>query len=203
VTVVYAFPAMTSESSLLCDGCGQAASAEHVARRLQRLEWTTRYRPIHVGTLLLGAVAPEADSEFLYAPETKLQGESRTVLEAAGVTLEGKSLEGILTEFQRGGFLLTHILECPLEHSADDPVATAKLLEQRLPLVAARIRRSLKPKCTALISRLLDPFVQHLESAGLGCAVLLDGGKAFALEVEASDPGARLRKALGFTAAAR
>ena len=37
---------MTNLIALRCDGCGQAASPEHMARRLRRLEWTTRYRPV-------------------------------------------------------------------------------------------------------------------------------------------------------------
>src|SRR5437899_12101620 len=49
---------MTNSIALPCDGCGQAATAEHIARRLQRLEWTTRYRPVHIHTLLLGAYSP-------------------------------------------------------------------------------------------------------------------------------------------------
>ena len=190
---------MANGSSLLCDGCGQVASPEHVARRLQRLEWTTRYRPIHIGTLLLGAVAPEADSGFLYAPGTEFNGESRSVLQAAGVGIDGKSAEEVLTEFQRGGLLLAYVVECPVERSSD-AAAASKLLEQRLSFVAARIRRSLKPKRVAPISALLDPLVSRLESASLGCALLLDGGKAFALEVASSGAVARLRETLGFAA---
>src|SRR5437660_1036079 len=106
---------MTDALSLLCDGCGRPASAEHIARRLQRLECTTRWRPIHISTLLLGAVASKGDSEFLYAPTAKFQGESRSVLEGVGVDPNGKSPEEVLAEFQRGGFLLAHVLECPLE----------------------------------------------------------------------------------------
>jgi len=39
---------MAVPTLLPCDGCGQPASAEHIARRLQRLEWATRFRPIHI-----------------------------------------------------------------------------------------------------------------------------------------------------------
>ena len=53
---------------IICDGCGQPASSEHTARRLQRLEWATRYRPIHLHTLLLGAISPADDANFLYWP---------------------------------------------------------------------------------------------------------------------------------------
>jgi hypothetical protein len=193
---------MASESLLRCDGCGQAASPEHVARRLRRLEWTTRYRPIHIATLLLGAVAPDADWEFLYAPEMKFEGESRSVLESAGVAIGEKASEERLTEFQRGGLLLAHVLECPV--GGDEPAVVTKLLEQRIPFVAARIRRSLKPKRVALISRLLGPLIPHFQSASLGCPLLLDGEKAFALDGEESIVAAgRLREALASTGAVK
>src|SRR5580698_3347257 len=94
---------------LLCDGCGQAASAEHVTRRLRRLEWMTRYRPVHVGTVLLGAYSPDADSDFLYAETTEITGEAGRVLSAVGIAPKGKTKEEILSEFQRGGFLLGYV----------------------------------------------------------------------------------------------
>src|SRR5258708_87515 len=59
---------MINTMAMPCDGCGQTASAEHIARRLQRLEWTTRYRPVHINTLLLGAFSPQEERDFLYAP---------------------------------------------------------------------------------------------------------------------------------------
>jgi len=99
-------------TALRCDGCGQPASSEHVARRLQRLEWTTRYRPVHIGTLLLGAVAPQKDSEFIYSLASAWDGEARILLAATGIAPEGKSAETTLAEFQRQGFFLTHVLEC-------------------------------------------------------------------------------------------
>ncbi len=79
-----------TEIALRCDGCGQTASPAHVAQRLQRLEWTTRYRPVHIGALLLGAIAPREDAEFLYAPEGKFAGEAKRVLQATGVSTSGK-----------------------------------------------------------------------------------------------------------------
>src|SRR3984893_2546309 len=59
--------ATMNSTDLRCDGCGQPASPEHIARRLQRLEWMTRFRPIHLHTLLLGAFSPLVPAEFLYA----------------------------------------------------------------------------------------------------------------------------------------
>jgi len=73
-----------NETDLQCDGCGQAASPEHIAKRLQRLEWTTRFRPLHIGTLLLGAIAPRNDNEFIYSPAGAWDGEAKMLLDAAG-----------------------------------------------------------------------------------------------------------------------
>lgn len=143
---------MTSPLSLLCDGCGQSASPVHLARRLRRLEWTTRYRPVHIQALLLGGIAPEADASFLYCPEGNYQGEAANLLDALQISRAGKSADAVLTEFQKRGLLLTYVLECPLEPG----VATAdaqQLLEKQLPAVIARIRRSLKPGRVLLFSR--------------------------------------------------
>src|ERR1700689_1043208 len=84
---------MTTTDILLCDGCGQPASSEHIAKRLQRLEWTTRYRPLHIGTVLLGAFAPADDAEFLYAEGGEFAGEAKYVLASSGVSRNGKSVE--------------------------------------------------------------------------------------------------------------
>jgi len=73
---------MVTALSLACDGCGQSASPEHLARQLQRLEWAARYRPVHIQALLLGGVAPEANAAFLYSPEGNYQGEAANRLES-------------------------------------------------------------------------------------------------------------------------
>jgi hypothetical protein len=183
-----------SKSELHCDGCGQSVSPEHIARRLQRLEWTTRYRPVHIGTLLLGAVAPQNDSEFLYSPGG-WQGEAKLLLAGAGLVTEGKSAEATLAEFQRGGFFLTHVLECPLENS--EAASFQQLAAARLPSVLARIRRSLKPKRLGPISLGLEQFLPALNSGELNCAILLDQGKPFALDGQtAAQAGRRLHEAL-------
>ena len=181
-------------TDLRCDGCGQPSSPEHIARRLQRLEWTTRYRPVHIGTLLLGAAAPP-DAAFLYAPEGKFAGEAKLVLQAAGVDAAGKSADAVLSEFQRHGFFVTHVLECPLEDGASDKIP--ELIRNRLPAVLTRIRRSLKPKRLAPISKWLEQFLPALTSGELTCAILLDHENPFALDGNAaSEASGRLRDAV-------
>jgi hypothetical protein len=148
-------------------------------RRLQRLEWTTRYRPVHIGTLLLGAVSPQSDAEFLYAGQ--FGGKAGALLAAAGINTSGKSSEAVLSEFQRGGYFLAHVLECPLAQGQGNGIPE-DLLMRRIASASARIRRSLKPKRVAIISERLAPVMARLSSAELGCPVVLDGDRPFALD---------------------
>lgn len=162
---------MTQTLLLPCDGCGQLADVPHISRRLQRLEWTTRFRPVHIQTLLVGGIAPERDDEFLYAPQGLFQGEALVILQAAQISAEGKSRESVLGEFQKLGLALTHVLECPL--ASDVPSSGAvPLLETHLPAAIARIRRSLKPRRVLLFSPELFPVAAKLHQTDLGCALL-------------------------------
>ena len=185
---------------LVCDGCGQTASPEHIARRLERLERATRYRPIHISALLLGGIAPDAEQDFLYAGNFK--GEGSRLLEAVGISPSEKSAETVLSEFQRSGFFLTHALECPLETGQAREPLCERLLRQRLSAIVTRIRRSLKPRRVVLISEWLAPLVASLSSAELGCPVILNDGKPF--DLDSTDPSVAvqpLRQALGLAAA--
>jgi hypothetical protein len=188
-------------TALRCDGCGQAASPAHVARRLQRLEWTSRYRPIHIGALLLGAVAPRDDADFLYSPEGKFAGEAGLLLQTLDVTPSGKSADAVLSAFQRGGFLLAHVLECPLEETNSGMIQ--ELIELCLPATLARIRRSLKPKIVVTISGHLAFAVARLQSADLNCRLVLDRGKPFAFDGDApQDAVEKLRQTFAASNAA-
>jgi hypothetical protein len=150
---------------------------------------------VHIGTLLLGAVAPQNDSEFIYCPAGDWSGEAQALLTAAGLTAHGKSPEALLAEFQRGGLFLTHVLECPLENGAAE--STEQVLADRFPAVLARIRRSLKPKRLAPISQALEPFLPALKSSELPCTILLDEVKPFMLDREPpSNAANRLRAAI-------
>ena len=190
-------PIMTNSIALPCDGCGQAATAEHIARRLQRLEWTTRYRPVHVHTLLLGAFSPLRDEEFLYHSDGEFRGEAAQILEAVGISPAGKTRDAVHAEFQRAGFFLTHVLECPLEDEGNLQGGIQAALKKRLAAVATRIRRSLKPKRVMAITEELAVVLDDIVAMDLGCPVLLDHGKPFLLESGPGENGAaRLREAL-------
>jgi hypothetical protein len=192
---------MTNPSALVCDGCGQEALAEHIARRLQRLEWTTRYRPVHIHTLLLGAFSPRVENEFLYAPSEEFYGEAAQLFYAAGISMAGKAADTLQAEFQRAGYFLTHVLECPLDGDRLKGPDIAALLKRRLQAVATRVRRSLKPKRVMAITEHLSPVVEDILALDLGCLVLLDGGKPYGLESTSGTNGTlRLREAMNTSA---
>jgi hypothetical protein len=172
---------MTSSSALVCDGCGQVAAAEHIARRLQRLEWATRYRPLHIHTLFLGAFSPQDEKDFLYAPGGEFRGEAALLLDAVGVSTVRKTAETVHGEFQRAGFFLTHVLECPMDSAGSQPAELQAAMKGRLAAVATRIRRSLKPKRVMAVTEELALVVRDIVMLDLGCPVVLDRGKPFPL----------------------
>jgi hypothetical protein len=188
---------MTNSIDLLCDGCGQISSPGHIAERLKRLEWSTRYRPVHIHTLLLCAASQSEEREFLYSPSCDFSGEAGRALEVAGISAAGKTVDTVQAEFQRAGFFLTPVLECAFETESEGGAKRLQLLEQRLPAMGTRIRRSLKPKRVALISMELEAVAQKIAAMELGCPVILDEGKAFALDgLNGHEAGRRLREVL-------
>jgi hypothetical protein len=166
---------------LICDGCGQTADQQHIARRLKRLENMTRYRPIHVQALFLAAVSPAADADHLYSAENEFRGEGLALLRALGIDSIGRPRESVLADFQRRGYLLTHVWQCPDE--SDGAKTGRESLEKRLAVSAVQIRRSLKPKKLVLLGRELDPVVENLLKETLGAELVVpQTGCAFRLE---------------------
>lgn len=208
---------MNRDAPLVCDGCGLPASARHIAQRLKRLEWATRYRPVHIATLFLGGVSPSRDVEYLYrgageegqgGEPGKYEGEAEWILEATGIVQGGsgdtRSMDAMLGEFQHRGYFLTHVLECPENELSSQDFSLKDAMERKMSSVFTRIRRSLKPRRVVLISRALDPFVQRFAAAELGASALLDGGKPFEMDGPlAAEAARRLANALPIAAAAR
>jgi hypothetical protein len=167
---------MIEPQKLCCDGCGQIASPEHLAQRFARLELTTRYRPVHIQALLLGAVAPKNPSSFLYSLEGPFEGEAGLLLEALEISTDGKSREAVLAEFQKRGLLLSHVLECAFEGNSSAG-SLGGLLDKQLAPTLVRIRRSLKPKKVIVISNELMGLVNRMGTEA-GCPVIgIDLGK--------------------------
>jgi hypothetical protein len=177
---------MSDTNMLPCDGCGQFAPPAHIARRLQRLEWATRYRPVHLQTLLLGGIVPSQQSSFLYADSEQFSGEASQLLQAVEISAEAKARDQVLSEFQKRGLMLIHILDCPLEGRLS-PAEVQGLLERQLAATLVRIRRSLKPKRVLLFSKELATVAAKITEAAVECPILADNGKPFDL-TEGTDP---------------
>jgi hypothetical protein len=188
---------MTMPPHLACDGCGQLASDQHSAHRLERLQWATRYRPVHIQTLFLAGIAPVKQSSSLYSPNDSFDGEAAHLLSALQIPVEGKSRDSVLSDFQKRGLFLMHILECPVEPALGKGPRPIELLKRQLPAALARIRRSLKPKRVLLISSDLVPVFADLKCANLSVPVLTNGDSPFLLNGQQSGPiSEALRRAL-------
>jgi hypothetical protein len=171
---------------LPCDGCGQLADSAHISRRLQRLEWATRFRPIHIQSLLVSGISPRSDDEFLYNPQGRFVGEARNVLTAVAVSIRERTAESVLTDFQKRGLMLIHVLECPL--SSDSSQFEARpILEHQLAATVTRIRRSLKPKRVLLVSADLAPLADKLHQSELGCPVFPSTNDPFLASLAPTD----------------
>ncbi len=179
---------------IVCDGCGQGTSPEHIARRLRRLELATRYRPIHIQAVFLNAQSPVHEQDFLYAADGDFRGEAAALLSALKIETVGRDREAVLADFQRKGFFLTHVLECAPEGVLDQ-ASLSEALKQRLPSVIRRLRGSLRPKRIVLLSAALEPILDDLKRAECGGELVLDGEKPFALNDNGSV--SRLTSALG------
>jgi hypothetical protein len=136
----------TKVFSIACDGCGLSASPEHISARMERLEMVTRFRPIHVHVLFVAlAPPPRLEDEFYRPPESRGFFDSflsalniSTDAEGRGSRLETAEMRpgtesngrddgpALLLEFQKRGYYLTYLSECPVttEHSASLHAAT-------------------------------------------------------------------------------
>jgi hypothetical protein len=151
---------------------------------------------VHIQALLLGGIAPEADAAFLYFPEGNYEGEAANLLDALQISREGKSADAVLTELQKRGLFLTHVLECPLEPGVSTADAQ-QLLEKQLPAAIARIRRSLKPRRVVLFSKELAALAGKFTEEDLGSPVFTGPYGPWALDGSASQSEtAALRRAL-------
>jgi len=141
------------------------------------------------------------ERDFLYAPGGEFRGEAALLLDAVGISTAGKTAEAVHAEFQRAGFFLTHLLECPMEGGGSLPADAKAALNGRLAALATRIRRSLKPKRVMAIAEELAVVVDNILALDLGCPLMLDHGKPFRLEGVGGKNGAlQLREALAISA---
>jgi len=174
----------------VCDGCGAQVDDAHIRARIERLEMATRYRPIHIQVLLLGAAPPAPAEDYFYraaGDRSERSASSRAyfdnLMKCTGEDPARFSTETeALAEFQRRGLFLTHVVEC----SADSDRNAA--LERCGASLLKRIQFSYKPKFVAPISSALHGLMPQLTEAGWAARLILNGGASFDIR-SAGDAG--------------
>lgn len=169
-----------------CDGCGSQADDAHIRRRIERLELSTRFRPIHIQVLLMDSVPPARAEDYFYraasSPDqrsTSSRNYFNEIVKCSGfVAGPGTSEEIALAEFQHRGFYLAYAVECPIEPAEESAAA----LERLGPTVLQRVEKSYKPKYIALISASLAKSIPLFERSEI--RLLLHHGKPFMSPLE-------------------
>jgi hypothetical protein len=168
----------------ICDGCGEPVAGDHIRQRIERLELSTRFRPIHIQVLLIDAASPAHCSDFFYNAASPLSSRSAAaqcyfaeLAKLAGAaTSSHRQLDATLAEFQHRGFFLASAVECPIEDSYD----TRAAVRRRASTVVLRVRASYKPKYVALLSEPTQELIEPLRAAGWVERLILDHGAPFA-----------------------
>jgi hypothetical protein len=145
----------------VCDGCGAMVNAEHIRQRIERLEMATRYRPVHIQTLLVGSVPPANTEDYFYASEK------------AGA------------ELQRSGIFLVYAVECPLPEGAN----ASKAVRRAAPTLMKRVQFSYKPKSIVFFSPATSELIPALRDAGFGDHLVLKDGAPFTELPDLASPG--------------
>jgi len=174
----------TSTNYLPCDGCGLSASPEHIAARVRRLELSARFRPVHMGVLFIALAPPARPGDDFYGPpESKeffdpfldaLEIYSSTDRAALGSDAQAADTAR-LAEFQRRGYYLAYLSECPIPENGEPAASTVARLG---PTLIRRIRFNYKPKHIAPLGQELFPLVDMLRVAGICPILTLDQGLA-------------------------
>jgi hypothetical protein len=163
---------------VICDGCGLPASPDHIAERLGRLEFATRFRPVHINVLFV-AHAPQTrpQDDFYRPPESPEFFDA--FMDAVEIPVFGTETDvgtgqldraaARLGEFQRRGYYLSYLSECPIVRSDN----AASIAIARLgPTLIRRVRFNYKPKRVVLLGNDLSPLLDLLNEAGMSSSLV-------------------------------
>lgn len=166
----------TPSNWVTCDGCGLPASPAHITERVHRLELATRYRPIHISVLFVAAAPlPRSEDDF-YGPPASRQFfdpfmEALDILTPGkNPTTEAEQHDGDTTrlaEFQRRGYYLSYLSECPVTVT---DASSNSAIPRLGPTLARRIRFNYRPRQTVILGSELSPLSEVLERAGVPTA---------------------------------
>jgi hypothetical protein len=171
--------ALADTRPIVCDGCAREATGEHLRHRTARLEWASRYRPIHIGALFLTPAPPEKLEDYFYFPHRQAEHPGARALEddllaACGINRkDGANQDAELREFQQAGYFLAECVECPTGNLGDEEFDT--LLATLMPALVRRIRFSYRPKAILPISNRLAKAVEALRHTEIEARLLLRG----------------------------
>jgi hypothetical protein len=161
-----------------CDGCGLPASPAHIAERLSRLEHATGYRPIHIRVLFVAAAPSARPEDDFYGPPASREFfdpflAAVDIPASSSGTLPGAdppdSDAARLVEFQRRGYYLSYLSECPLS-TEDDAVNAA--IARLGPTLIRRIRFNYRPRQVAILGSNLGPLRDIFMKAGMASTLI-------------------------------
>jgi hypothetical protein len=167
----------------VCDACGAELTDEHVRARIERLEFSTRNRPIRIQVLFIDASPPARPEDFFYRPviDRSIRSVASRMFfdemaKAVGIP-PGRDLkeQSVLTEFQRRNYFLAYAVECPVESLADQEAAVRRLA----PTIQKRVQTSYKPKYIFPLSQPTTDLVSLFQLIGWADRVVLDKGGPF------------------------
>ena len=182
--------------TILCDSCGTRATPEHIRERMARLELATRFRPVHIGLLLIGAAPPAALENSLYAWEQQAASSEakqfiQGLIQILGID-PGIPAAAQLTEFQRRGIYLAGLVECPL----DTGFPREDLAAKYGPVLVKRVTYSYKPRQIALLAPVASGLGDFLRRAGLADKLINPGQGIEVPSPEDAEAIARVRASL-------
>ncbi|HVB99960.1 MAG TPA: hypothetical protein VNJ12_11600 [Candidatus Dormibacteraeota bacterium] len=178
---------------MYCDGCTREATPEHLRRRVERLEWASRFRPVRIGTLFLTPAPPAEMEDYFYFPEEQPAGlDARALqedlLESCGIAPgDARDRKVLLRKFQEEGYFLTDCVECPIDFSEAGEFDA--LLDRIMPTLVRRLRFSYRPKSILLISKQLTGVAKALGAMGLEARLLMPKDGPVSLAKATDAPG--------------
>ena len=186
----------------VCDSCGREVDDEHIRARISRLEWTTRYRPVHMQFLLIDSTPPAKIEDFFYNPAKDRSVRSVAsrayfdeLMKCAGVpssSINNIDEDTAITEFQRRGCFLVYACECPLA-----PSEASAFCEKSAPVLLQRVRASYKPKRIVFLSKPAASAIPAFQQSEWNNSLVLDNGGPF-IDPFLADPPAQAEFATGF-----
>ena len=179
-----------SEPETFCDGCGKKVSPEHLAKRVQRIELASQYRPLRIKLLFLAEAPPLRLESYFYHPghgdaqkgvlSRAFFDELMLALGILGQPAEERDEDQALRAFAHRGFFLADAVECPLEEVAPglyegrSEVGWNDLAHRYAQGLLTRIENSYKPAWILPISKRLHRYLLPLlRDAGLGSKLIL------------------------------